>query len=104
MHNYTAPIADAFDSLILHLKARDVSLPRPISDFTMRRYNMLWVTTVRSPGSRSLTVADVTSRPSGASPSRSDKKARQKLRHLPRKVTAFDGIIEARPRSSWCPR
>ena len=30
-------IADAFDSLIPHLKARDVSLPRPISDFTIRR-------------------------------------------------------------------
>jgi predicted dithiol-disulfide oxidoreductase (DUF899 family) len=41
-------IADAFDSLIPHLKARDVSLPRPISDFTIRRYNMRWVTTVRS--------------------------------------------------------
>ena len=30
-------IADAFDSLIPHLKARDVSLPRPISEFTIRR-------------------------------------------------------------------
>src|SRR5438477_7422037 len=30
-------IADAFDSLIPHLKARDVSLPQPISDFTIRR-------------------------------------------------------------------
>ena len=30
-------IADAFDSLIPHLKAPDVSLPRPISDFTIRR-------------------------------------------------------------------
>ena len=30
-------IADAFDSLIPHLKAGDVSLPRPISDFTIRR-------------------------------------------------------------------
>ena len=30
-------IADAFDSLIPHLKARDVSLQRPISDFTIRR-------------------------------------------------------------------
>jgi predicted dithiol-disulfide oxidoreductase (DUF899 family) len=30
-------IADSFDSLIPHLKARDVSLPRPISDFTIRR-------------------------------------------------------------------
>ena len=29
--------ADTFDSLIPHLKARDVSLPRPISDFTIRR-------------------------------------------------------------------
>ena len=30
-------IADAFDSLIPHLKARDVSLLRPICDFTIRR-------------------------------------------------------------------
>src|SRR5438105_15435059 len=30
-------IADGFDTLIPHLNARDVSLPRPISDFTIRR-------------------------------------------------------------------
>ena len=69
-------IADAFDSLIPHLKARDVSLPRPISDFTIRRIqHALGNHGPELPGDdRAPTVADVTSRPSGASPSRSYKK------------------------------
>ena len=68
-------IAEAFDSLIPHLKARDVSLPRPISDFTIRRIqHALGNHGPELPVTIAPPVADVTSRPSGASPSRSDKK------------------------------